>query len=186
MGTVGSAQLVIMQSMILFSVVACAYGGYNGGCVNNLGQGVECASATTYNGACVNSLGQGVPCRERRSAQEGQYSPAAEPYAHVEIAAEPYVHVEVPAEPYQGAMTYGGYNGGCVNNLGQGVPCRNRRSAQEGQYSPAAEPYVHVEIVAEPYVHVEVPAEPYQGAITYGAYTGACVNNLGQGVPCRN
>merc|ERR1711973_391090 len=27
--------------------------------------------------------------------------------------------------------------------------------------SPAAEPYVHVEILAEPYVHVEVPAEPY-------------------------
>merc|ERR1712123_306779 len=176
MGTVGSAQLVIMQSMILFSFMACAFGGYNGGCVNHLGQGVECASVTTYNGACVNSLGQGVPCRERRSAQEGQYSPAAEPYVHVEIAAEPYVHVD----------GYGGYNGGCVNNLGQGVPCRNRRSAQEGQYSPVAESYVHVEIAAEPYVHVEVPAEPYQIAITYSGYTGGCVNNLGQGVPCRN
>merc|ERR1712106_618090 len=170
MGTVGSAQLVIMQSMILFSVVACTYGGYNGGCVNNLGQGVECASVTTYKGGCVNSLGQGVPCRERRSAQEGQYSPAAEPYVHVEIAAEPYIHVEVPAQPY------GAYTGACVNNLGQGVPCRNRRSAQEGQYSPAAEPYVHVEIAAEPYIHVE----------GYGGYNGGCVNNLGQGVPRRN
>jgi len=196
MGTVGSAQLVIMQSMILFSVVACAYGGYNGGCVNNLGQGVECASATTYNGACVNSLGQGVPCRERRSAQEGQYSPAAEHYVHVEIAAEPYVHQEIPAQPYQGATgyagpAYGGYNGGCVNNLGQGVPCRNKRSAQEGQYSPVAEPYVHVEIAAEPYVHQEIPAQPYQGATgyagpAYGGFNGGCVNNLGQGVPCRN
>merc|ERR1712106_870585 len=110
MGTVGSAQLVIMQSMILFSVVACTYGGYNGGCVNNLGQGVECASATTYNGGCVNSLGQGVECASATT-----------------------------------------YNGACVNSLGQGVPCRERRSAQEGQYSPAAEPYVHVEIAAEPY-----------------------------------
>ena len=53
-----------------------------------------------------------------------------------------------------------------------------------------AEPYVHVEIPAEPYVHQEVPAEPYYGGEPTGyagpAWTGGCVNNLGQGVPCRN
>merc|ERR1711970_58027 len=52
-----------------------------------------------------------------------------------------------------------------------------------------AEPYVHVEIPAEPYVHQEVPAEPYYGGEPTGyagpAWTGGCVNNLGQGVPCR-
>merc|ERR1711982_313757 len=43
---------------------------------------------------------------------------------------------------------------------------------------------------AEPYVHQEVPAEPYYGGEPTGyagpAWTGGCVNNLGQGVPCRN
>merc|ERR1711970_1519736 len=52
-----------------------------------------------------------------------------------------------------------------------------------------AEPYVHVEIPAETYVHQEVPAEPYYGGEPTGyagpAWTGGCVNNLGQGVPCR-
>merc|ERR1712098_830499 len=53
-----------------------------------------------------------------------------------------------------------------------------------------AETYVHVEIPAEIYVHQEVPAEPYYGGEPTGyagpAWTGGCVNNLGQGVPCRN
>ena len=58
-----------------------------------------------------------------------------------------------------------------------------------------AEPYVHVEIPAEPYVHQEIPAEPYYGesggyagqptGYAGPAWTGGCVNNLGQGVPCR-
>merc|ERR1712055_791444 len=47
-----------------------------------------------------------------------------------------------------------------------------------------AEPYVHREVPAEPYVHVEVPAEPYYGGEPTGyagpAWSGACVNNLGQ------
>merc|ERR1712002_886183 len=55
--------------------------------------------------------------------------------------------------------------------------------------APQQVPYVHVEIPAEPYVHVEIPAEPYYGGEPTGyagpAWTGGCVNNLGQGVPCR-
>ena len=68
---------------------------------------------------------------------------------------------------------------------------------------PQVVPYVHQEIAAEPYVHVEIPAEPYvhqeppldPAALGNGpiaptgyagpAWTGGCVNNLGQGVPCR-
>merc|ERR1712115_524627 len=63
-------------------------------------------------------------------------------------------------------------------------------------------PYVHQEIPAEPYIHNEIPAEPYvhnEPALTpevlgntvntYAgpavAWAGACVNSLGQGVPCR-
>ena len=61
-------------------------------------------------------------------------------------------------------------------------------------------PYVHQEVPAEPYVHVEIAAEPYihqepalapsaLGAgptgYTGAAWAGGCVNNLGQGVRCR-
>merc|ERR1711982_31498 len=52
--------------------------------------------------------------------------------------------------------------------------------------APQQVPYVHQEIPAEPYVHEEVPAEPYYGGEPTGyagpAWTGGCVNNLGQGV----
>ena len=78
--------------------------------------------------------------------------------------------------------------------------------------APQIVPYVHQEIPAEPYVHQEIPAEPYVhqepaltaealGEVAYaapayptqyaaapvlaGAWTGNCINNLGQGVPCR-
>merc|ERR1712055_42888 len=61
----------------------------------------------------------------------------------------------------------------------------------------AAEPYVHQEIEAEPYIHVEVAAEPYvhigadgpNNVIIAGgpvaAWRGNCINNRGEGVPCR-
>merc|ERR1712083_657118 len=66
------------------------------------------------------------------------------PYVHQEIAAEPYVHVEIPAEPYvhiepalspealgdSPALAYASagpvWTGGCVNSIGQGVPCRTQ------------------------------------------------------------
>ena len=55
-----------------------------------------------------------------------------------------------------------------------------------------AEPYVHQEIPAEPYVHVDIPAEPYvhiepASATSYSgpAWSGLCLNNLGQSVECR-
>ena len=100
--------------------------------------------------------------------------PAAEPYVHVEVPAEPYVDVQIPAEPY----------------VHEEIP---------------AEPYVHEEIPAEPYVHEEpalsaealgqvaYSAPVATGATGYaagpvvitGAWSGACLNNLGQAVPCR-
>ena len=78
--------------------------------------------------------------------------------------------------------------------------------------APQIVPYQHVEIPAEPYIHQEIPAEPYVhqepaltpealGQVAYnapavptgyaaapviaGAWAGNCINNLGQGVPCR-
>ena len=62
-----------------------------------------------------------------------------------------------------------------------------------------AEPYIHQEIAAEPYIHQEPPLSPealgnvapaaptgYAGApVIAGAWAGNCINNLGQGVPCR-
>merc|ERR1712098_508954 len=61
-----------------------------------------------------------------------------------------------------------------------------------------AEPYIHQEIAAEPYVHQEPPLSPEAlGNVAYAApavptgyaagpiWSGACINNLGQSVPCR-
>jgi len=74
--------------------------------------------------------------------------------------------------------------------------------------APQQVPYVHQEIPAEPYIHEEIAAEPYVhiepaltpealGNVAYAApaiptgyaagpvWSGACINNLGQSVPCR-
>merc|ERR1712024_355784 len=81
--------------------------------------------------------------------------------------------------------------------------------------TPQIVPYEHVEIPAEPYIHEEVAAEPYVhiepeltpealgvidrsnlrtapvaapqqfAAPVPGVWTGTCLNNLGEGVPCR-
>ena len=78
----------------------------------------------------------------------------AEPYIHQEVKAEPYVHIEpeitplalgvvrpggahasapsfqqaAPSYAPTGAVGYaaGAWTGGCYNNLGAGVPCRNQ------------------------------------------------------------
>merc|ERR1712025_1337495 len=119
---------------------------------------------------------------------------------------EPYVHIEPALTPEvlgNTVNTYAGpaiaWAGACVNSLGQGVPCRTQFRKKR---SDDAVPYVHQEIPAEPYIHTEIPAEPYvhiEPALTaevlgntvntYAgpavAWVGACVNSLGQGVPCR-
>merc|ERR1712083_809507 len=80
--------------------------------------------------------------------------------------------------------------------------------------APQIVPYEHVEIPAEPYVHQEIEALPYIheepeldalslgiinrnnavaapvapqqfAAPVAGVWTGGCINNLGEGVPCR-
>merc|ERR1711874_224297 len=77
--------------------------------------------------------------------------PQIVPYVHEEIAAEPYIHQEVEAEPYvhiepeisplalgivrpnaapqqfaQPQFAAPAWTGGCYNNLGEGVPCRQK------------------------------------------------------------
>jgi len=169
--------------------------------------------ALAWAGSCVNSLGQGVPCRtqfrKKRSEEAVPYlhqEIPAEPYVHVEIPAEPYVHIEPALTPEVLGNTINtfaspavAWTGACVNSLGQGVPCRTQFRRKR---SEEAVPYVHQEIPAEPYIHTEIPAEPYvhiepvftaevlgNTVNTYAgpviAWAGACVNSLGQGVPCR-
>merc|ERR1711942_637531 len=78
--------------------------------------------------------------------------PQIVPYVHEEIAAEPYIHEEVEAEPYvhiepeisplalgivrpnaapqpqfaPAQQAAPAWTGGCYNNLGAGVPCRQK------------------------------------------------------------
>ena len=73
-------------------------------------------------------------------------APQVVPYVHQEIPAEEYVHQEIPAEAYvhiepalspealgqvvpaaptgYAGPVIGAWAGGCFNNLGAGVPCR--------------------------------------------------------------
>merc|ERR1711974_169536 len=73
--------------------------------------------------------------------------------------------------------------------------------------APQIVPYIHEEIEALPYIHQEIEALPYihqepaltpealgevvaatgyaAGPVVVTGWSGACINNLGQAVPCR-
>merc|ERR1711981_1454342 len=82
-------------------------------------------------------------------------APQIVPYEHVEIAAEPYVHEEIEALPYIHEEPE-------LTPLSLGVINRNR---------PAPAP-------------VAVAPQQFAAPVA-GVWTGSCINNLGQGVPCR-
>merc|ERR1719208_177830 len=82
-------------------------------------------------------------------------APQIVPYEHVEIAAEPYVHQEIPAEPYVHEEPE-------LTPEALGIINRNK---------PAPAPVVAPQQFA---------AQPVQGV-----WNGNCINNLGEGVPCR-
>merc|ERR1719422_2323313 len=85
-------------------------------------------------------------------------APQIVPYEHVEIPAEPYIH----EEPELDALSLGIIN-------------RNNAVA-----APVAAP------VAVAPQQFAAPVAPQQfAAPVAGVWTGSCINNLGQGVPCR-
>merc|ERR1712203_1023658 len=126
---------------------------------------------------------------------------AAEPYIHQEIEALPYIHEEpelsplslgvinrnkpapapVAVAPQQFAAPVAGvWTGGCINNLGQGVPCRAEAEAlavaPQQQFVPQAQVFAQQQFAQQQFV------QPRQVAAL--PWNGACINNLGAAVPC--
>merc|ERR1712156_1144856 len=97
----------------------------------------------------------------------GNYSPAAEPYIHEEVAAEPYVHI-------------GGKNSAPAAPVQQAAPAYN-------PVQPAAPAYNPVQAAGPAYnLNLGFPGynQPYQPAAP-ATFTGTCYNWRGEGVPCR-
>merc|ERR1712045_273100 len=102
-------------------------------------------------------------------------APQIVPYQHVEIPAEPYIHEEVAAEPYvhiEPKLT--------PEALGV-IDRSNLRTA------PAAAPQQFAAPEQQQFLpQQQLFAQPQQFAgPVQGVWTGTCLNNLGEGVPCR-
>merc|ERR1712027_177515 len=101
-------------------------------------------------------------------------APQIVPYEHVEIAAEPYVHQEIPAEPYVHEEPE-------LTPEALGIIDRSKPRV-------AAAPVAPQQFVAQQQFipQQQLFAQPQQfAAPVQGVWTGTCLNNLGEGVPCR-
>merc|ERR1711988_6928 len=102
-------------------------------------------------------------------------APQIVPYEHVEIPAEPYIHEEVAAEPYVHIEPE-------LTPEALGVIVRsNLRTA------PVAAPQQFAAPVQQQFVAQQqfIPQQQQFAGPVQGVWTGTCLNNLGEGVPCR-
>merc|ERR1712203_938662 len=99
-------------------------------------------------------------------------APQIVPYEHVEIAAEPYIHQEIEALPYIHEEPE-------LSPLSLGVIDRNKPAPAPVAVAPQqfAAPVAPQQFAA--------PVAQQFAAPVAGVWTGGCINNLGQGVPCR-
>merc|ERR1712106_908941 len=92
-------------------------------------------------------------------------APQILPYVHEEVAAEPYIHQEVEAEPYVHYEPE-------LSPLALGVVRPSAAPATPQQFAP-------------PQFAPQQFAPSAPAGYANGAWTGGCLNNLGEGVPCR-
>merc|ERR1712021_279450 len=103
-------------------------------------------------------------------------APQLVPYVHEEIAAEPYIHQEVAAEEYvhiEPALT--------AEALGQVAPGFRQAPVQQFAQQPAQQ------YAPQQFAQPAQQFAPQQFAAPSGpvGWAGYCINNLGEGVPCR-
>merc|ERR1711883_51681 len=127
--------------------------------------------AAAYNAAASRAAApQAVPAGIE---DPSNYSPAAEPYVHEEIAAVPYVHEEIEAEPY--------------------VHIQGKNAAVSAPAQPAAPAYAPVQPAGNNYNYNlgfpgyagYQPAAPAYQPAAPATFAGTCYNWKGEGVPCR-
>merc|ERR1719197_1568944 len=107
-------------------------------------------------------------------------APQIVPYEHVEIPAEPYIHEEVAAEPYvhiEPELTPEALGVIDRSNL------RTAPAAPQQFAAPVQQQFVpqQQQFVAQQQQFVP---QQFAGPVQ-GVWTGTCLNNLGEGVPCR-
>merc|ERR1712027_274828 len=107
-------------------------------------------------------------------------APQIVPYEHVEIAAEPYVHQEIPAEPYvheEPELT-----AEALGIIDRSKPRVVAAPVQQQQFVPQQQFVAQQQFIPQQ----QLFAQPQQfAAPVQGVWTGTCLNNLGEGVPCR-
>merc|ERR1712128_33443 len=111
-------------------------------------------------------------------------APQIVPYVHEEVAAEPYIHQEVEAEPYVHGEPE-------LSPLALGVVRPNAAPAAPQQFAAPVHQQQFVQQQFAPQQFAQPQFAPQQFApsapagYANGAWTGGCLNNLGEGVPCR-
>merc|ERR1712106_459797 len=111
-------------------------------------------------------------------------APQILPYVHEEVAAEPYIHQEVEAEPYVHYEPE-------LSPLALGVVSTNAAPAAPQQFAAPVQQQQFVQQQFAPQQFAQPQFAPQQFApsapagYANGAWTGGCLNNLGEGVPCR-
>merc|ERR1719350_1743893 len=83
------------------------------------------------------------------------------------------------------APVAGVWTGGCINNLGQGVPCRAEAQAlavaPQQQFVPQAQVFAQQQFAQQQFAQQQF-VQPRQVAAL--PWNGACINSLGAAVPC--
>merc|ERR1712128_341609 len=116
-------------------------------------------------------------------------APQILPYVHEEVAAEPYIHQEVEAEPYVHYEPE-------LSPLALGVVRPNAAPAAPQQFAAPVQQQQFVQQQFAPQQFAQPQFAPQQfvqqqfspsapAGYANGAWTGGCLNNLGEGVPCR-
>merc|ERR1719471_2538893 len=98
-------------------------------------------------------------------------APQIVPYEHVEIPAEPYVHEEPELTPE--AL-------GIIDRSKPKVAVAPQQFAAPVQQQFVAQPQQQFIPQQQLFAQPQQFAAPVQGV-----WTGTCINNLGEGVPCR-
>merc|ERR1740128_683197 len=108
-------------------------------------------------------------------------APQIVPYVHEEVAAEPYIHQEVEAEPYVHYEPE-------LSPLALGIvrpPAAPQQFAAPVQQQQFVQQQFAPQQFAQPQFAPQQFAPSAPAGYANGAWTGGCLNNLGEGVPCR-
>merc|ERR1712073_117342 len=121
-------------------------------------------------------------------------APQIVPYEHVEIPAEPYIHEEVAAEPYVhiepeltpealGVIDRSTLRPAPAAPQQFAAPVQQQFVPQQQQFVPQQQ-FIPQQQQFLPQQQLFAQPQQFAGPVQ-GVWSGTCLNNLGEGVPCR-